>query len=215
MDSNNPNYSQDNISGQESNPAADLPFQAAGDTSSGGGQPGAAAQDGSQAQGGSGNASLGGLLPQIGQWMESYQSGNAGQVPHDQLHQAFNQWAQSADPQQVRQATTKAYQQVPQQEHAGIAGALLDLFQQHGLNPQDAGVQTTNPGQMGPQDLSRLTSYVQQQRPGAMGQILQPGGLLSNPMVGMALSAALSYGLGRMMQGQGSRTGGQGQGPWQ
>lgn len=160
MDSNNRNSSQDNISGQVSNPAVDLPFQAAGDTSSGGGQPGAVAQGGSQAQGGEDNASLGGLLPQVGQWMESYQSGNAGQVPHDQLHQAFNQWAQSADPQQVQQATTQAYQQVPQQEHAGIAGALLDLFQQHGLNPQDAGVQTTNPGQMGPQDPSRLTSYV-------------------------------------------------------
>jgi hypothetical protein len=214
LDSNNRNNSQDNISGPGNNPAADLPFQAAGDTLSGGlsggGQSGAAAQ----AQGGGGNASLGGLLPQIGQWMESYQSGNTGQVPHDQLHQAFNQWAQSADPQQVQQATAQAYQQVPQQEHAGIAGALLGLFQQHGLNPQDAGVQTTNPGQMGPQDLSRLTSYVQQQRPGALGQILQPGGLMSNPMVGMALSAALSYGLSQM-QGRGAGTGGQGQGPWQ
>jgi hypothetical protein len=66
---------------------------------------------------------------------------------------------------------------------------------QKGLNPQAAGVRTTNPNQMSPQDLAQMTSYAQQQDPSIIRQ------LLSNPLVGMAISAALSYALQRFLGG--------------
>ncbi|MDQ6694484.1 MAG: hypothetical protein M3014_08705 [Chloroflexota bacterium] len=167
----------------------------AGNMQQGGGMPQAAGASG--ASGGM----LGGLLPQIGQWMNHYQTGNSNQVPHDEVHKAYGQWAQQTDPGQVQQATTQGYQQVPQAEHAGIGSALLGLFGQHGLSPQAAGVQTTDPSRMTPSDLGKLTSYAQQQQPDAIGQLFKPGGALSNPMVGMALAGALAYGASRMAGG--------------
>jgi hypothetical protein len=148
------------------------------------------------------NQFTGGNAPQgapaeLGQWLQNYQSGNANQVPHDEVHQAYQQFTQNADPQQVQQATQYGYQQVPQQQLPNIASTLLNVFQQHGLNPQAAGVQTTNPQQMNPHDLARMTQYAHEQRPDALHQLFQPGGLLSNPMVGMALASAVAYGVSR------------------
>src|SRR5438046_3173639 len=100
-----------------------------------------------------------GAPPELGQWLQQYQSGNTQQVPHQEVQQAYQQFAQDAPPQQVQQATQYGYQHVPQQQLPAIASTLLNVFQQHGLNPQAAGVQTTNPQQMDPQDLARLTQY--------------------------------------------------------
>jgi hypothetical protein len=94
---------------------------------------------------------------QYQQWLQQYQQGNHDQVPHDELHQSWNQYAQQADPQQVQQAATQGYQQVPPQERPGIADSLLNFFQQHGLSPQAAGVQDTNPQNMTPDDMARMT----------------------------------------------------------
>ena len=172
--------------------ASNLPFQSAGGDTQGG-----STIDLSQ------ELSQGAQSTQDGQsqaakWLQHYQSGNTDQVPHDELHQTFNQWAQQATPEQVQDATHQGFQQVPQQAHAGIASTLLGFFQQHGLNPQHAGVQTTDPQQMTPQDMSKMTSYAQQQQPDAIGKMFKPGGALSNPMVGMAVAGALAYGLTRM-----------------
>ncbi len=136
-----------------------------------------------------------GAPAQLGQWLQNYQSGNTDQVPHDEVHKAYQQYAQNADPQQVQQATQYGYEQVPQQQLPGVASTLLNLFQNHGMSPQAAGVQTTNPQQMTPQDLSNMTQYAHQQKPDALHQLFQPGGTLSNPLVGMALAGALAYGV--------------------
>ena len=144
-----------------------------------------------------------GAPPQLGQWLQNYQSGNTDQVPHDEVHQAYQQFAQNASPQEVTQATQYGYQQVPQQQLPGIANTMLNLFQKHGLDPQDAGVQTTNPQQMTPQDLARMTQYAHQQQPDSLHKLFQPGGTLNNPMVGMALAGALAYGISRFGGGQG------------
>lgn len=137
---------------------------------------------------------------QYQEWMQHYQQGNYNQVPHDQVHQAYNQFAQQANPQQVQQATAQGYQQIPPQQHASVASTLLSFFQQHGLNPQAAGVQNTNPQQMSPQDMARMTQYAQQQQPDALKQLFQPGGTLSNPLIGMAVAGALAYGASQLFK---------------
>lgn len=135
---------------------------------------------------------------QFQQWQQQYQQGNQDQVPHDHLHRHWNQYAQQADPQQVQQAAAQGYQQVPPQQRPGVADSLLNFFKQHGLNPQAAGVQNTNPQNMTPDDMARMTQYAQQEKPDALQQLFQPGGTLSNPLIGMALAGALAYGVSRM-----------------
>lgn len=144
-----------------------------------------------------GNAPAG-APPQLGQWIQNYQSGNTAQVPHDQVGQAYSQWAQQASPQQVQEATNYGYQQVPPQQLPAVGNSFLNMFQQHGLNPQAAGVQTTNPQQMSPQDVARMHTYAQQQQPDALKKLFQPGGTLSNPLVGLAAAGALAYGISKM-----------------
>lgn len=135
---------------------------------------------------------------QFQQWQQQYQQGNHDQVPHDQLHRHWNQYAQQADPQQVQQAAAQGYQQVPTQQRPGIADSLLNFFKEHGLSPQAAGVQNTNPQNMTPDDMARMTQYAQQEKPDALKQLFQPGGTLSNPLIGMALAGALAFGISRM-----------------
>lgn len=159
-------------------------------------------QDQEQNQGNDGQAQgqFQGSPEQYNQWMQHYQQGNHDQVPHDQLHQQFNQFAQQVPPQQLQQATTQGYQQVPPQQRPSVASSLLNFFQQHGMSPQAAGVQNTNPQQMSPEDMARMTQYAQQQQPDALKQLFSPGGQLSNPLVGMALVGALAFGASKLFK---------------
>src|SRR6476469_3007166 len=86
---------------------------------------------GSQAQGSAGSQFGANAADQIGQWVSHYQQGNYNQVPTQDLHNQYNQFAQQADPAQVHAATTYGYQQVPQQEHSNVASTMLGFFQQH------------------------------------------------------------------------------------
>ncbi|HUS15868.1 MAG TPA: hypothetical protein VM536_12730 [Chloroflexia bacterium] len=132
--------------------------------------------------------------PETGNWLQNYQNGNHDQVPHDQVHQAYQQWHQTVPPPHQQEALQWGFQQVPQQQLPEAARAIHNVYQQNGLDPRAAGVQTTDPHQMTHEDLARLTQHAQQQQPDAIGQLFQKGGALSNPLVGMALAGALAYG---------------------
>lgn len=131
----------------------------------------------------------------ISNWQEQYAQGNTANIPHEDVANAFNQWSNSAPPSQQEAAIEHAFSKASAAQKSDIGSTLINLFMQHGLNPQDAGVQTTNPNQMNPQDLARLTTYAQQKDPSTIQQ------LLSNPLVGMMISAALSYALQRFLGG--------------
>lgn len=131
----------------------------------------------------------------MNQWQQQYAQNDTANIPHDDVAAAYNQWSRQAPPQQQTEAIEHAFTQASTTQRSDIAGTLINLFMQNGLNPQAAGVSTTNPNQMSPQDLARMTSYAQQQDPGIIRQ------LLSNPLVGMAISAALSYALQRFLGG--------------
>jgi len=128
-------------------------------------------------------------------WQDQYAQNDTANIPHDDIAAVYNQWTSQAPPQQQAAAIEHAFSQVSNTQRSDIAGTLINLFMQNGLNPQAAGVSTTNPNQMSPQDLARMTNYAQQQDPGIIRQ------LLSNPLVGMAISAALSYALQRFLGG--------------
>jgi hypothetical protein len=131
----------------------------------------------------------------VSNWQQQYAQGNTANVPHDDVASAFNQWTSQAPPSQQQAAMEHAFSQASMAQRSDIGSTLINLLTQHGLSPQNAGVQTTNPNQMSPQDLARLTTYAQQQDPSTIRQ------LLSNPLVGMIISAALSYALQRFLGG--------------
>ena len=137
---------------------------------------------------------------QVDGWMQQYQNGQGDQVPTHEVHQAYNQWSQGFQPDQVHEATHYGFQQVPQHQLPDVAGAISNFFRQHGLNPQDAGVTNTNPNQMTPQDIANMTRHAKEEQPDALHQAFQPGGALSNPLVGMALAGALAYGASRFLK---------------
>lgn len=149
-----------------------------------------------------GNTQSGGaqdIGSQATRWLQDYQSGAHDQVPHHEVHQAYKKMTQDLSPDQAQEATAQGFQQVPAAQRPGIAQSLIGLLQKHGLSPQDAGVQTTDPNQMSPNDMARLTNHVQQQQPDALQHLFQKGGALSNPMVGIALAGALAYGASKYL----------------
>ena len=74
---------------------------------------------------------------------------------------------------------------------------LLSGLMQRGFNPQQAGIQNTDPYSMTPQDAARLTGYAQQQ-PGMLQQVM------SNPVAKMAVAGVVAYAAKQML---GNRSG--------
>jgi hypothetical protein len=131
----------------------------------------------------------------MNQWQQQYAQNDTANIPHDEVAAVYNQWTRQAPPDQQQAAIEHAFSQASLSQRSDIGSTLINLFMQNGLNPQAAGVSTTNPAQMSPQDLAQMTTYAQQQNPNIIRQ------LLSNPLVGMMISAALSYALQRFLGG--------------
>jgi len=162
----------------------------------------------SRNQAAQGGSPQGNIMDLFNHWGQSYATNQVEQVPHEEVCSAYGQWCSQSTDEQRDEAASKAFSALAPQQRANVAGTLLDVFRQNGINPQQAGVRTTNPQQMNAQDLARMTNYAQQQNPDIIRQ------LLNNPIVGMVISAALSYALQRFLGGGmgGQQTGQQVQG---
>jgi len=136
------------------------------------------------------------------QWLAQAQSGQTQQLPHDQMHHAYRQWSQQAPPQQVADATSHAMQQMPQDQQQSFAQQVTGWLGQHGITPQQAGVQQTNPQQMSPQDVGKMVGHAQQQNPDALHQLFSPNGLLGNKAVQLGLAGVLAYAASKTMGGK-------------
>lgn len=111
---------------------------------------------------------------------------------HPEFQQAAGSYLSQMDPDQFAHAA----QNLDPNQRAGFASGLLGALQNAGINlggiGQMLGLSSTNPQQMGPQDIARLAGYAQQNAPGALQQTAreQPFLLkaLGNPMVQGALA---------------------------
>jgi hypothetical protein len=120
---------------------------------------------------------------------QSQDSQNLQQVvsnaPEPVVQQAFSQAAQQVDPQQYAEHVTPGaggtnpLGALSQGALSSVAGALLNNVtggqgggagQLGQLTQLIPGLQTTNPQQMGPQEVAMLASYLQQHNPQAFGQ---------------------------------------------
>ena len=77
-------------------------------------------------------------------------------------------------PQDFQQSAQQAAQQMPPQEREEVAGGLLGALRNHGIDLGQLagmiGLGSTTPQQMGPDDLSRLLGWTQQNQPNALGE---------------------------------------------
>ena len=109
-------------------------------------------------------------------------------VSHQEAFNHYQQFVQQASPQQVQEAHKQAFQQVPQNDRQNIFDSLLGALTQHGVNPQQVGVQGNNPT---PENLSQITQYISQ-NPNLLESILGKNGALSSPIAKMVLTGALA-----------------------
>ena len=130
----------------------------------------------------------------VSDFMERFSSPNTYVAP-DEVNQRFDQFAQSGHPDFMNAAGSLLSQMDPNQR-AGFAGGLMNTLGSMGINlgsiGQLLGLSSTNPQQMGPQDIARLAGYAQQNAPGALHQVAQEQPFflkaLGNPLVQGALA---------------------------
>jgi hypothetical protein len=135
------------------------------------------------------------------QYANAWEQGSYGQLPEQEVRQNYHQFVNNAPPQMVEQVHQQVYEQMPQQQRGGLMQSLLGALTQQGFNPQQAGISTTDPYNMTPQDAARLTSYAQQNSPNILHQLMGPGGLLSSPQAKMAAAGIVSLAAKQILGG--------------
>ena len=122
------------------------------------------------------------------QYANAWDQGTYNQIPEQEAYQNYGQFIRNAPPQVVEQAHQQYYEQMPPQQRGGLMQGLMGALTQQGYNPQQAGVQNTNPYNMSPSDAARMTGYAQQQNPDILHQIMGPGGPLGSTGAKLAVA---------------------------
>jgi hypothetical protein len=119
------------------------------------------------------------------QYAEAYQSGNSSGLDHNQLLDHVSQFLQNAPPGMQSGVLQQVFSQMAPQQRASFAQNMPAEYSTDANNPQQM---AQNFQQMG------------QQRPDLLGQLLGPGGLMSNPMAKMALTSIAGLAANQMLQ---------------
>lgn len=135
-------------------------------------------------------------------YAKAWNQGTYNQLPSQEVQQNYQQFVQNAPPQFVQQAHEQYFQQAPPDERAGLFQGILSGLMQRGVNPQQAGVQNTDPYSMSAQEAGRLAAYGQQQQPGLLQQVM------ANPAARMAIAGVVSYAAKQMLGNRGGILGG-------
>ena len=135
------------------------------------------------------------------QYANHWDQGTYSQIPSQEAQQNYQQFVQNAPPQMVEQAHQQYYQQMPPQQRGNLMQGLMSALTNRGLNPQQAGIQNTNPYNMSPQDAARLTGYAQQQSPDILHQVLGPGGPLGSTGAKLAVAGIAAFAAKQLLGG--------------
>lgn len=123
----------------------------------------------------------------------TWDQGTYNQLPDQEVQQNYQQFVQNAPPQVVQQVHEQYFQQAQPQQQFGLIQGLLSGLMQRGINPQQIGIQNTNPQNMSPQEAARLTTYAQQQQPGLIQSVM------SNPAAKAAIAGVVAYAAKQML----------------
>jgi len=135
------------------------------------------------------------------QYANAWDQGTYHQIPHAEAYQQYGQFMQNASPQMVEQVHQQYYEQVPPQQRGGIVQGILSGLMQRGIQPQQTGIQNTDPNSMSPRDAARLTGYAQQQAPDVLHQVFSPGGALSSPFAKAAVAGIVALAAKQILGG--------------
>ena len=142
------------------------------------------------------------------QYANAWDQGTYSQLPEQETRQNYQQFVQNAPPQMVEQVHQQYYEQMPPQQRGGLMQGLMNSLTQRGINPQQAGIQNTDPYSMSPQDGARLTGYVQQQSPDILHQIMGPGGPLGSTGAKLAVAGIAALAARQLFNNNGGGGGG-------
>src|SRR5262249_49181567 len=137
------------------------------------------------------------------QYANAWDQGDYSQLPEHEVQHNYGQFIQNAPPQAVEQAHQQYYEQLPPQQRGGLFQHLLDALPLLGVNPQQVGIHNTDPHSMSPSEGARLTSYVQQQHPDFLHQIMSPGGPLGSTGAKLAVATIAAFAAKKLLGGGG------------
>lgn len=137
------------------------------------------------------------------QYSNAWDQGSYGQLPEQEVRQNYQQFVQNAPPQMVEQAHQQYYEQMPPQQRGSLMQGLIGGLMQQGINPQQAGIQNTDPYSMSPRDAARVTSFAQQQSPDLLHQIMGPGGPLGSTGAKVAVAGIAALAAKQILGGGG------------
>ncbi|HZU68920.1 MAG TPA: hypothetical protein VFA09_16715 [Ktedonobacteraceae bacterium] len=136
------------------------------------------------------------------QYANAWEQGTYNQLPNQEVQQNYQRFVQNAPPQLVQQVHEQYFQQAPAEQRGGLLQGVLSGLMQRGVNPQQAGIQNTNPYNMSPQEAGRLMGYAQPYMPGMLQQVM------ANPAAQSAVAGLVSYAAKQMLGNRGNTTGG-------
>ena len=136
------------------------------------------------------------------QYVDAWDQGTYGQLPEQKVQQHYQQFVQNAPQPMVEQVHQQYYEQMPQQQQGSLMQGLIGALTQHGYDPQQAGIQNTNPSTMSPGEAARMIGYAQQQNPGLLQQIMGPGGPLGSTGAKMTVAGIAALAAKQMFGGR-------------
>ena len=134
-------------------------------------------------------------------YANAWDQGTYNQLPDQEVQQNYQQFVQNAPAPFVQQVHEQYFQQAPQEQRGGLIQGMLSGLMQRGVNPQQIGIQNTDPNSISAQEAARLTTYGQQQ-PGMIQQVM------SNPAAKMAMAGLVSYAAKQMLGNRAGNFGG-------
>lgn len=143
------------------------------------------------------------------QYQTGYGNNNFDDLDDNDVADRYQRTMQHAPPEVVSQAHAEAFQRLPPDQQR----ALVEQFRQVSNDPQQPFNYGFGGGQRdyNPQNVGQMFQQAQRQQPDLIGQIMGPGGIMSNPMAKMAMAGVTAYAASKIMGGGplgGSRGGG-------
>ena len=120
----------------------------------------------------------------------------------------YNQVAPQLPPDLYQQSAQEAFGRMTPQERQEFARYLQQRSQQQGLKFPDFNQDGIDDRYQDPQKLAQVTSRMEQQQPGILGQLLGGGGgggagsMLDNPLAKAALAGVAAIAVKKMMSGR-------------
>ncbi len=105
---------------------------------------------------------------------DAFNKGDYSNFPPEAISDAYSGFVNAGPKEHVEQIHQEYFQQMPQVQKMGLFSGLMDAVKGQGIDPRQAGINTTDPAKASPTDLGNLFSFAQNS--GLLNGILGSGG---------------------------------------